>query len=132
MNEIYSNANGVAVTFTRSSSGNANSKPANLSPCAISKKRYDTAIIEKKGGEIQVIQGIRATVIIAKAQINDYQHILHWPKKIGKRKAVDIVVLSDENGKLSLQEGEFARKIISGDIPHGFTVEFVPPTREKK
>jgi hypothetical protein len=130
MSETYSN--GVAVTFTRTSSGSIGSKRANLSPCAISKKQFDTAIIEKRSGEIEVIQGIRATVIIAKAQVKDYQHILHWPKKLGKRKAADIVVLSDENGKLSLKEGESAKKIIFGEIPNGFSVEFIPPRREKK
>lgn len=130
MNETYSN--GVAVTFTRRDSGNSNSRRSLISPHAVSKKHFDTAIIEKHGGEINVVHGIRATAIIAKAQVKDYQHILHWPKKIGKRKAADIVVLSDENGKLSLKEGESAKKIIFGEIPNGFSVEFIPPRREKK
>ncbi|MFZ2150452.1 MAG: hypothetical protein WAZ12_05520 [Candidatus Absconditicoccaceae bacterium] len=124
--------NGVAVTFTRTASGNANAKRSTISPYAVSKKRYDTAIIEKKGGKIEIIQGIRATAIIAKAQVQDYQHTLRWPKKLGKRKAVEIAVLSDENGKLSIEEGESAKKIILGEIPNGFSVEFIPPRREKK
>ena len=130
MSDTYSN--GIAVTFTRSSSGNANSKLSIVSPHAVSKKRYDTAIIEKQNGEIEVIDGIRATVIIAKAQVKDYKHILHWPTKVGKRKAADIVVLSDEKGNLSLKKGEEAKTIINGQIPDGYEVEFIPPRREKK
>lgn len=132
MSETYSNGTGTVVTFTRTTSGNANSKPANLSPRAISKKRFDTAIIEKHNGEIEVIEGIRATVIIAKAQVGDYEHILHWPKNLGRRKAAEIVVLCDKDGNLSLKEGESAKKIILGEVPDGFTVEFTPPKKGQK
>jgi|GEM_PF-3738810 len=131
MDIIY--PNGIPVTFTRSSSGTTGSKRSNISPRDLSKKRFDIAIIEKKDGEIKVIYGIRATSIIAKAQVKDYEHTLHWPLKIGKRKGADIVVLSDKHGNLSIKQGEEAKKIINEKIiPKGFEVEFIPPKREKK
>ncbi len=126
-------SNGAAVTFTRTASGSANAKRSIMSPHAVSKKRFDTAIIEKKNGEVKVIHGIRATAIIARAQVKDYEHILHWPLKVGKRRAADIVVLVDNLGNLSLKKGEEAKEIIyKSIIPAGYEVEFTPPRREKK
>ena len=130
---------GRPVVFTRQEPLRNVNQDA-VSPRQIAKmaRKVDIAVIEVNG-EIRIKQGICATAIILKARNEEYQNILHWPViedgKMVRKNGYDpdlIVVLSDSYRNRSLKKGDDVEGIITGEIPEGFEVEFIPPKLMKK
>ena len=116
-----------------------NPKAASVSPKQMANraKSLDLVVIEING-QIKIVQGICATVVILKAQSEEYKHILHWPEikngKIVKRNGYDpnLVVVLSKGEKLSILKGHEAENVIAGEVPMGFEVAFIPQQRKKR
>lgn len=130
---------GRPVVFTRQEPlRNVNQDVVSPRQIAKTARKADVAVIEVDG-EIRIKTGICATAIILKAMNEEYQHKLHWPVveegKMVRKNGYNpdlVLVLSDSEGNLSLKKGEEVELIITGEVPEGFEVEFIPPKLMKK
>lgn len=142
MTNLRSKGTAPAPAFTRgSSSASLGIHPSSFSLRDIKRMSFETVVTEKTG-VISVIEGIRASVILSKVIMGEYDGILHWPKLTkggviasrlpGKPDQNIIAVLEDNEGNLVLKKQEEAIPIINGIVPQGYSIFFIPPQKKRK
>ncbi len=121
MNNYY-DQNGKPVVFTRGEKSTSVSRRESVSPREVDSlnRKQDIVVVHTCDGTA-VVSGIKATAILAKYNLGDYENLL-WPTTRCKK---DIIVFFNEvTLKSYFRTGKGAQKIRDSGLPDGTQLEF--------